>query len=97
MLDLFTSSSLESQIICAVKKHILSGGPSRLPFTVPPLIFSALSVCFSCSICKKTLFHVCSRWLKNYSVGELIFKSLLIIAYNLLVLQVLDFVGIIFL
>lgn len=32
------------QIICTVKKHILTGGPKRLPFTVPPLIFCALKV-----------------------------------------------------
>ncbi|KAG6591260.1 Vacuolar protein sorting-associated protein 35B, partial [Cucurbita argyrosperma subsp. sororia] len=32
------------EIICAVKKHILCGGPNRLPFTVPPLIFSALNL-----------------------------------------------------
>ncbi|CAK9317602.1 unnamed protein product [Citrullus colocynthis] len=32
------------KIICAVKKHILCGGPNRLPFTVPPLIFSALNL-----------------------------------------------------
>nr|XP_048331970.1 vacuolar protein sorting-associated protein 35B isoform X2 [Ziziphus jujuba var. spinosa] len=30
------------KIIYTVKKHIMSGGPQRLPFTVPPLIFSAL-------------------------------------------------------
>ncbi|XP_021668079.2 vacuolar protein sorting-associated protein 35B isoform X2 [Hevea brasiliensis] len=30
------------KIICTVKKHIMTGGPKRLPFTVPPLIFSAL-------------------------------------------------------
>nr|KYP33549.1 Vacuolar protein sorting-associated protein 35 [Cajanus cajan] len=30
------------KIICTVKKHIMSGGPRRLPFTVPSLIFSAL-------------------------------------------------------
>lgn len=35
----------EFQIICTVKKHIMSGGPKRLPFTVPPLVFSALGVC----------------------------------------------------
>ncbi|KAF3446803.1 hypothetical protein FNV43_RR11983 [Rhamnella rubrinervis] len=29
------------KIIYTVKKHIMSGGPKRLPFTVPPLIFSA--------------------------------------------------------
>ncbi|KAJ9675042.1 hypothetical protein PVL29_024126 [Vitis rotundifolia] len=30
------------KIICTVKKHIMTGGSRRLPFTVPPLIFSAL-------------------------------------------------------
>ncbi|KAK7382938.1 hypothetical protein VNO78_28602 [Psophocarpus tetragonolobus] len=30
------------KIICTVKKLIMSGGPRRLPFTVPSLIFSAL-------------------------------------------------------
>ncbi|QHN84027.1 Vacuolar protein sorting-associated proteinB [Arachis hypogaea] len=30
------------KIICSVKKHIMRGGPRRLPFTVPSLIFSAL-------------------------------------------------------
>ncbi|KAF2310139.1 hypothetical protein GH714_006708 [Hevea brasiliensis] len=30
------------KIFCTVKKHIMTGGPKRLPFTVPPLIFSAL-------------------------------------------------------
>ncbi|KAL8172125.1 hypothetical protein V2J09_023929 [Rumex salicifolius] len=30
------------KIICAVKKHIMSGGPTRLPFTIPALVFSAL-------------------------------------------------------
>lgn len=32
-------------MICTVKKHIMSGGPRRLPFTIPPLVFSALRVC----------------------------------------------------
>ncbi|CAJ2675777.1 vacuolar sorting-associated protein 35B-like protein [Trifolium pratense] len=32
------------KIICTVKKHIMSGGPRRLPFTVPSLIFSALKL-----------------------------------------------------
>ncbi|KAJ6844655.1 vacuolar protein sorting-associated protein 35B-like [Iris pallida] len=32
------------QIICTVRKHILLGGPKRLPFTVPPLVFSALKL-----------------------------------------------------
>ncbi|XP_010539841.1 PREDICTED: vacuolar protein sorting-associated protein 35B [Tarenaya hassleriana] len=30
------------KIICVVRKHIMTGGPRRLPFTVPPLVFSAL-------------------------------------------------------
>ncbi|XP_024020804.1 vacuolar protein sorting-associated protein 35B isoform X1 [Morus notabilis] len=30
------------KMICTVKKHIMSGGPRRLPFTIPPLVFSAL-------------------------------------------------------
>ncbi|RRT84740.1 hypothetical protein B296_00013486, partial [Ensete ventricosum] len=33
------------QIISTVRKHILLGGPKRLAFTVPPLVFSALKVC----------------------------------------------------
>ncbi|KAF9682172.1 hypothetical protein SADUNF_Sadunf05G0081000 [Salix dunnii] len=32
------------QIICTVKKHIMTGGPKRLPFTVPPLVFSSLKL-----------------------------------------------------
>lgn len=36
--------SAACQIICTVRKHILTGGPKRLPFTVPPLIFNALKV-----------------------------------------------------
>ncbi|MBA0685573.1 hypothetical protein Goari_013227, partial [Gossypium aridum] len=31
-------------IICTVRKHILGGGPKRLPFTVPPLVFSSLKL-----------------------------------------------------
>ncbi|KAJ6352068.1 hypothetical protein OIU76_001312 [Salix suchowensis] len=30
------------KIICTARKHIMAGGPTRLPFTVPPLTFSAL-------------------------------------------------------
>ncbi|KAK6924522.1 Vacuolar protein sorting-associated protein 35 [Dillenia turbinata] len=30
------------KIICTVRKHILTGGPKRLPFTVPPLVFASL-------------------------------------------------------
>ncbi|KAL6959910.1 Vacuolar protein sorting-associated protein 35A [Sarracenia purpurea var. burkii] len=32
------------KIICTVKKQILIGGPKRLPFTVPPLIFNSLKL-----------------------------------------------------
>lgn len=32
------------KIICTVKKHILTGGAKRLPFTIPPLIFSTLKL-----------------------------------------------------
>ncbi|GLT44542.1 hypothetical protein SLA2020_184300 [Shorea laevis] len=32
------------KIICIVRKHILTGGPKRLPFTVPPLVFSSLKL-----------------------------------------------------
>ncbi|KAK5783007.1 hypothetical protein PVK06_037514 [Gossypium arboreum] len=32
------------KIICTVRKHILGGGPKRLPFTVPPLVFSSLKL-----------------------------------------------------
>lgn len=32
------------KIISAVRKHILTGGPKRLPFTVPSLIFSSLKL-----------------------------------------------------
>ncbi|KAF5934599.1 hypothetical protein HYC85_030770 [Camellia sinensis] len=32
------------KIVCTVRKHILAGGPKRLPFTVPPLIFNALKL-----------------------------------------------------
>lgn len=32
------------KIICTVRKHIMVGGPRRLPFTVPSLIFSALKL-----------------------------------------------------
>nr|GMD49170.1 vacuolar protein sorting-associated protein 35A-like [Ipomoea batatas] len=32
------------EIICTVKKHILTGGPKRIPFTVPPLVFNALKL-----------------------------------------------------
>lgn len=34
----------------------MDGGSKRLPFTVPPLIFSALRVCFLTD-CSRQLFH----------------------------------------
>ncbi|PON93925.1 Vacuolar protein sorting-associated protein [Trema orientale] len=30
------------KMICTVRKHIMSGGPRRLRFTIPPFVFSAL-------------------------------------------------------
>lgn len=39
--------SNELQIISTVKKHILTGGVKRLPFTVPALVFSSLKVWLS--------------------------------------------------
>ncbi|XP_052195655.1 vacuolar protein sorting-associated protein 35A-like [Diospyros lotus] len=32
------------KIICTVRKHILTGGPKRLPFTIPPLVFNSLKL-----------------------------------------------------
>ncbi|KAK9740029.1 hypothetical protein RND81_03G005700 [Saponaria officinalis] len=32
------------KIICTIQRHIMSGGQKRLPFTVPPLVFSALKL-----------------------------------------------------
>ncbi|KAM3394479.1 vacuolar protein sorting-associated protein 35A [Capsicum galapagoense] len=32
------------KIICTVNKHIVTGGPKRLPFTVPALIFNSLKL-----------------------------------------------------
>ncbi|GMP44676.1 hypothetical protein CsSME_00013503 [Camellia sinensis var. sinensis] len=32
------------KIICTVRKHIMTGRPNRLPFTAPPLVFSALKL-----------------------------------------------------
>ncbi|XP_056687193.1 vacuolar protein sorting-associated protein 35B [Spinacia oleracea] len=32
------------KIICTVERHIMTGGQRRLPFTVPPLVFSALKL-----------------------------------------------------
>ncbi|XVF62211.1 hypothetical protein PTKIN_Ptkin08bG0199200 [Pterospermum kingtungense] len=32
------------KIICTVRKHIMAGGPKRLAFTVPPLVFSSLKL-----------------------------------------------------
>lgn len=33
-----------SKIIFTVRKHIVAGGPKRLPLTIPPLVFSALKL-----------------------------------------------------
>nr|GFD04161.1 vacuolar protein sorting-associated protein 35B-like [Tanacetum cinerariifolium] len=30
------------KIICTVRKHIMTGGPKRLPFTIPPLLVRRL-------------------------------------------------------
>eukprot|EP00268_Persea_americana_P018225 TRINITY_DN1902_c0_g1_i3.p1 TRINITY_DN1902_c0_g1~~TRINITY_DN1902_c0_g1_i3.p1 ORF type:complete len:790 (+),score=145.59 TRINITY_DN1902_c0_g1_i3:289-2658(+) len=32
------------KIICTVRRHILQGGPTRLPFTIPPLVFTTLKL-----------------------------------------------------
>ncbi|PWZ57139.1 Vacuolar protein sorting-associated protein 35B [Zea mays] len=34
----------DDEILCTVQKHILQGGPKRLTFTVPSLVFSALKL-----------------------------------------------------
>ena len=52
----YCNSCAELQVICTVKKHILTGGPKRLPFTVPPLVFSCLKVCLSNSFNKCKMF-----------------------------------------
>uniref|UniRef100_A0A7N1A2U3 Vacuolar protein sorting-associated protein 35 n=1 Tax=Kalanchoe fedtschenkoi TaxID=63787 RepID=A0A7N1A2U3_KALFE len=46
LLHMLHTDDLEeiSKIIFTVKKHILTGGPKRLPFTVPPLVFSTLKL-----------------------------------------------------
>ncbi|THF93874.1 hypothetical protein TEA_004898 [Camellia sinensis var. sinensis] len=44
LIQMLYNDDLEEmlKIICTVRKHILTGGPKRLPFTVPPLIFNSL-------------------------------------------------------
>ncbi|OAY57576.1 hypothetical protein MANES_02G107500v8 [Manihot esculenta] len=32
------------KIICTVRRHVMTGGPKRLPSTVPPLVFSSLKL-----------------------------------------------------
>jgi len=54
----YCNSCAELQVICTVKKHILTGGPKRLPFTVPPLVFSCLKVC----ICLSNSFNKCKMF-----------------------------------
>ncbi|ONH97141.1 hypothetical protein PRUPE_7G171800 [Prunus persica] len=46
LIQMFSNDDSEEmfKIICTVKKHILTGGPKRLPFTVPPLVFSSLKL-----------------------------------------------------
>lgn len=46
LIQLLYNDDLEEmlKIICTVRKHILTGGAKRLPFTVPPLIFSSLKL-----------------------------------------------------
>ncbi|CAN6541503.1 unnamed protein product [Malus baccata var. baccata] len=46
LIQMFSNDDSEEmfKIICTVKKHILNGGPKRLPFTVPPLVFSSLKL-----------------------------------------------------
>ncbi|KAM1047629.1 hypothetical protein ACFX15_026371 [Malus domestica] len=46
LIQMFSNDDPEEmfKIICTVKKHILVGGPTRLPFTVPPLVFSSLKL-----------------------------------------------------
>ncbi|KAL0701869.1 hypothetical protein Bca4012_057991 [Brassica carinata] len=43
------------KIICVVRKHLMTGGTRRLPFTVPPLVFSALRICGMLS--RVIIFH----------------------------------------
>ncbi|KAL5181257.1 Vacuolar protein sorting-associated protein 35A [Glycine soja] len=42
--EMFKVNCLYPCIIDTVRKHILNGGPKRLPFTVPPLVFSSLKL-----------------------------------------------------
>lgn len=54
------------QIICTVRKHIMTGGPKRLLFTVPPLVFSALRVSFFYFQLVSLLYqciHLYSTWI----------------------------------
>ncbi|CAN6680495.1 unnamed protein product [Malus baccata var. baccata] len=46
LIQMFSNDDSEEmfKIICTVRKHILNGGPKRLPFTVPPLVFSSLKL-----------------------------------------------------
>lgn len=62
ILSAIPNSYTQLQIIFRVRKHILTGGPKRLPLTIPPLVFSALKVCLS--LCDQ-LFTLFSNWGKN--------------------------------
>ncbi|CAK7334207.1 unnamed protein product [Dovyalis caffra] len=46
LIQMLYNDDLEEmfQIISTVKKHVMTGGPKRLPFTVPPLVFSSLKL-----------------------------------------------------
>ncbi|KAF4377617.1 hypothetical protein G4B88_006897 [Cannabis sativa] len=46
LIQMLTNEDPEEmfKIICTVRKHILTGGPKRLVFTVPPLFFSSLKL-----------------------------------------------------
>ncbi|XP_062102677.1 vacuolar protein sorting-associated protein 35A-like [Humulus lupulus] len=46
LIQMLTNDDPEEmfKIICTVREHILTGGPKRLVFTVPPLFFSSLKL-----------------------------------------------------
>ena len=53
------------QILSTARKQFGEGGPKRLPFTLPPLIFAALKV----AVFHKTYSFVCVAW-KHHFVGS---------------------------
>lgn len=63
ILILATIAITTLQIIDTVRKHVLTGGSKRLPFTIPPLVFSSLKVWLAilivaCLYCSQ-LYLVC--------------------------------------